>query len=882
MKELRAWVLRLAGLVRHKRRERELADELDSHLQLHIDDNLSAGMTLDRARREAILKLGGIEPAKQVYRDRTTIPVLENLLQDVRYAVRQLRKNPGFTSVAVLVLALGMCASVAIFAFVDAALIKPLPYVNPNQLVGVMERTALFPRNNLSYPDYLDWKRLNKVFTSLEVYNRTGFLLSTPASAVPVQATRVSDGFFRTLGIHPVLGRDFYRGEDLSGAARTVMLSYPAWQQRFGEKKEVVGQTVRLGGIPFTIIGVLPRDFQFAPGDRAEFWTTLETTGSCATRRSCHNLDGIARLKNGVSVQTALADTSSIAKQLEKQYPDSNRGQGASVVPLSDIISGDIRPILLMLLGGAGLLLLIACVNVASLLLVRSEGRKREVAVRSSLGASRARLLSQFFTEGMVLVLGGAALGLASAQEAIQLLTKLIPEDLIARTPFLPGLGLNVRVLAFAGTIALFAVVVFSLTPAMHFSRAEMREGLAEGSRGSSGNTWRRLGSKLVVLELAMAVVLLAGAGLLAQSLYHLLRVDLRFQPDHLATLVVAAPEAGYGKDEQAVALGRQVVSRVASLPGVKSVGIATLLPVSFNGNTDWIRFVGRPYSGEHNDVNERDVSSDYFITIGAKLLRGRYFTDAEDASKPRVAIINQALARKYFPGEDPVGKQIGDTSLSPKSIREIIGVVDDIKEGSLDSDIWPAEYLPFNQSPDTYFSVVVRTSQAPEAVLPALSAAIRRIDPNVGTIEEATMEEKINGSPSAWLHRSSAWLVGSFAALALLLGVVGLYGVIAYSVSRRTREIGVRIALGAERRSVYQLILKEAGRLTGAGIVTGLACSVAAAALIRNLLFGIRSWDLLTLISVAAVLGVSGLLASFIPARRAASVNPLEALRAE
>jgi macrolide transport system ATP-binding/permease protein len=464
----------------------------------------------------------------------------------------------------------------------------------------------------------------------------------------------------------------------------------------------------------------------------------------------------------------------------------------------------------------------------------------------------------------------------------MQLLTKLIPVDLMARVPSLQGLGLNVRVSAFACAISLLAAVLFSVTPALRLSSSEMREGLAEGSRGSAGITWRRLGSKLVMLELAIAMVLLVGAGLLGQSLYRLLRVDLGFQPDHLATLTVAALGPSYAKDEQTVALGRRIVNRVSSLPGVKSVGIASLLPVNFNGNTDWIRFVGRPYNGQHNEVNQRDVSSGYFKTLRAKLLRGRYFTDAEDASKPKVVIINRALARKYFPGEDPLGKQFGDDGLSPKSIKTIIGIVDDIKEGSLDSEIWPAVYYPFNQSPDSYYSLVVRTSQAPQSVLPALTAAIHQIDPGVGTFGEATLSGNINDSRSAYLHRSSAWLVGGFAGSALLLSVIGLYGVIAYSVSQRTREIGIRMALGAESATVYRLILREAGWLTGMGIAAGLACSVGAAALIRKLLFGVTSWDLPTLIAVAAVLGISALLASYLPARRAASVNPVDALRTE
>ncbi len=882
MKPLRAWVMRLAGLFSKTRRDQELAEEIDSHLQMHIDDNLRAGMTPEQARRAALLKLGGVESTKQACRERSTVPVLEHLLQDVNFAVRQLRKNPGFAGTAVLVLALGICASVAIYAFVDAALIKPLPYPNPTRLVGVTESVALFPRANLSYLDYLDWKSLNKVFSSMDVHTGVGFLLSTPGGAEPANAARVSDGFFRTLGITPLLGRDFYAGEDLPGAPQVVILSYAAWRKRFGGKKDVIGQPVRLSGVSYIVIGVLPQDFRFAPRGRAEFWTTLDTSGSCEKRRSCHNLDGIARLKDGISVQTALANMESIAQQLEKQYPDSNRGQGASVVSLSEVMIGHIRPILLVLLGGAGLLLLIACVNVASLLLVRSESRKRELAIRSALGASATRLMSQFVTEGLVLIAAGCAIGLVSAHWAIQLLTKLIPDYMTAGMPFLLGLGLNVRVLAYAGAISLLAAALFSLTPVVHLSLSEMREGLAEGTRGSAGNTWRRLGSKLVVLELATAMVLLVGAGLFGKSLYRLLHVDLGFEPDHLATLAVAAPDVTYGKDEQAVVLGRQIVNRVAALPGVKSVGITSILPVSFNGNTDWIRFVGRPYHGEHNEVNERDVSSAYFTTLGAKLLRGRYFTDDEDASKRRVVIINQTLARQYFPGEDPVGKQIGDTALSPKSIKEIIGVVEDIKEGSLDSEIWPAVYYPFNQGPDTYFSLLVRTSQPPQSVLPALSAAIHQIHPDVGTTDEATMNERINGSQTAYLHRSSAWLVGGFAALALLLSVVGLYGVIAYSVSKRTREIGVRIALGAQPGAVYRLILNEAAWLAASGTVLGVVCSVAAATLMRKLLFGVSSWDVPTLAAVAAVLGVSALLASYFPARRAASVNPVDALRTE
>ena len=872
---------KLGTLLHRERFDSELEEEMAFHREQKEGELRGEGVAPEAAHYAAMRQFGNEAKLKEQSHEMVQFR-FETVWQDLRFAIRQSRRSPGFTVTAVLMLALGIGASVSIFAFVDAALIKPLPYQDPGQLVEVTESIAVMPRANLSYLDYLDWKRLNKVFRSLEVYTGTGYLLRTPAGVEPVPATRVSDGFFRTLGITPALGRDFYAGEDKPGAANTVMLSYATWQTRFGGKKEVIGQTVTLSGIPNTIIGVLPQDFQFAPRGRAEFWATLHELNGCEKRRSCHNLTGIGRLKDGVTASMALADTTSIATQLERQYPNSNQGQGATVMPLSEAIVGDIRPILLVLLGGAALLLLIACVNVASLLLVRSESRRREIAVRGALGASKARLIRQFVTEGVVLIAGGCALGLVAAYGGMKLLTRLISKDMLANMPYLGGIGLNVHVLIFAGAIALLAAALFAMTPIMRLPLTAMREGLADGGRGSAGTLWRRFGANLVVLELTVAVVLLVGAGLLGKSFYRLLHVELGFQPDHLATLQVSLSGISYGKDEQVVAVERQIVSRIKNLPGVRSVGISSRLPVSGNGNTTWVRFVGRPYHGEHNEMNFRDVSSDYFTTLQAKLVRGRFFTDEEDASKPLVAIINKAMARQYFASEDPIGKKIGDSELSPKSIREIIGVVDDVRESSLDAEIWPAVYYPFDQDPDTYFNLVVRTSQDERSILPTLGSVIHQIDPGIGTIGEATMNQQISNSQTAYLHRSSAWLVGGFAAMALLLGVVGLYGVIAYSVSQRTREIGVRMALGAQRSSVYQMIMKEAGWLTGAGIFAGLVCSVGAATLMRKLLFGTRTWDMSTLAVVALLLGVSALIASYIPARRAASLNPVEALRAE
>jgi predicted permease len=571
-----------------------------------------------------------------------------------------------------------------------------------------------------------------------------------------------------------------------------------------------------------------------------------------------------------------------IARQLELQYPADNRGQGASVTLLSQVIVADIRPILLVLLGGAVLLLAIACVNVSSLLLVRSEGRKREIAVRGALGASPGRLIRQFIAEGVLLVALASMLGLVTAYSAMQSLTRLISKNMMSGMPYLQGLGLNWHVLAFAAVVSALAAILFALAPLVRLPLTRMQEGLADGGRGSAGLLWRRFGANLVVVELALAVVLLVGAGLLGKSFYRLLHVDLGFQPEHLATLDIALPPTQYPTDERMAVAARQIIDRIGSLPAVTSAGIANVLPVSFNGNTDWIRIVGRPYSGEHNEVNLREVSSAFFTTLHAKLFSGRLFDDGEDTSKPGVVVINQALARKYFAGDDPIGRKIGDTSLTPKSIKEIIGVVEDVKDGSLDSEIWPAVYYPFNQSPEPSFSVVVRTSQAEQFLLPTLVAAIHQIDPGIGTMNEATMNARINDSSSAYLHRSSAWLVGGFAVMALLLGVVGLYSVIAYSVSRRTREIGVRMALGAQRGAVYRLVMKEAAWLTGFGIASGLVGSMAAATLIRGLLFGVQALDLATFAAVSGMLAAAGLSASYFPARRAAKVDPMVALRYE
>lgn len=873
--------LRFRSLFRWQELDAELDEELLYHVERQIEEDIARGMDPAEARRRSRASASGLTQRKEDCRDMRGWTRFENLARDLRFAIRQLRKNAGFAAIAILMLGLGLCASVSIFAFVDAALIKPLPYRHPERLVGVYGNIPLCPRCNLSYPDYLDLKKLNQVFTSLDAYNTQEFQLPGREGFELVRGAYVSAGFFRTLGIAPILGHDFADGEDTPGGPRNVLLSYGAWLNRYGGQREVLGQNVTLGGQPTTIIGVLPRDFHFAPAGQPEYWTTIQGVGYCFERRGCHNLFALARLKDGVLLEAAQANCRGIAAQLERQYPDSNRGQGSNVMRLTDVIVGDIRPVLLVLWTATGLLLLIASVNVAGLVLLRSESRRGEIAVRSSLGASGARLLCQFATEGIVLVAAGCAVGLTGALWTMQLLANLVPKDMRPFLPFLQSVGFNPRVLAFAGAVALVAALLFAVIPGSRAAGSNLRDGLAEGSRGSTVPVWRRLGGNMVVLELATAVMLLVGAGLLGKSLYRILSVNLGMQPEHLATLRVVAPLAVYNDKHKAAAVGREIVRCVSNLPGVESAALTSMLPVR-GGNTVWMRVVGRPYGGEHNEVAFRRVTPAYFTTLHATLISGRWFTEADDDSKSRVIIIDQNFAKEYFSGEDPIGQKVVLTHATEVAPMEIVGVVEDIMEGPLDKATWPTMYYAFNQDPTNFFSLVVRTSQKDGSVFRDAASAIKQINPTLSTSEPISMSDRINHSPAAYLRRSATWLVGGLAALALLLGTIGLYALIAYSVGQRTREIAVRIALGALPGMVYRLILGQAAQLIAAGVVLGLTAAVGAVGFMSSLLFGVQKWDLPTLGSVAVLLATTGFIASFFPARRAATVNPVDALRAE
>jgi predicted permease len=880
MNPIARFIKKLSILFGQERFSSELDEEMAFHREQVEKDLIADGMTPEAAHYAARRQFGNATKLREQSHEAVYFRA-ETVAQDLRFGLRQWTKNPGFALTAIVILALGVGVSTAIFGFVDAALLQPLPYADPGRLMSVNESDITSSRWPLSYLDYLDWQRLNKSFSSLDVYSGAGFLLRTASGAEPVQAERVSGGFFQTLGVQPVLGRDFNPGENRPGGAK-VILSYGAWVHRFGARREVVGQSVDLDHESYTMIGVLPRTFTFAPSGNTEFWIPLNTFSTHEKMRTFYNFWGIGRLRDGVAVPAAIAEMGAIAKQLQLQYGITGRNRSASVVPLYEVITGDVRPILLTLLGGAGLLLLIACVNVASLVLVRSESRRREIAVRGALGATSARLVRQFVTEGLLLAAFGSLTGVLVAAAFMKLLTGLVPKDMAANIPFLGGVALNARTGAVAAAIAIMAALLLAAAPTLRLSFQSVRDGLAEGDRGAASRFWQKLGSSMVTVELAVAVVLLAGAGLLGQSLYRLLHVPLGFDPEHIATVQVMAPATTYKNDEQKIGVRQEILRRISSLPGVESAGLTSMLPVQCDCNIDSIQIQGRPSHGDHNDVNERHISTGYLSTLRASLERGRFFTEDDDASRPGVAVINQALARKFFPDEDPIGQRITDDEGGRPSVWEVVGVIDDVREGPLDASIMPAEYFPINQTGDQYFSLAVRTRLGPASLLPLLASTLHQIDTNLGVSDESTMNAKIGGTQAALLHRSSAWLVGGFAAVALVLGVVGLYGVIAYSVSQRTREIGVRMALGAQRSSVYALVLRQAGWLTGTGLAIGLICSMGASLLIRSLLFGVHAWDAATLGGVGMLLGVASMAASFLPARRAVSVNPTDALRAE
>jgi putative ABC transport system permease protein len=814
---------------------------------------------------------------------------MDALLQDFRYALRQLRKNPGFTAVAVVTLALGIGANTAMFSVIDAVLLRPLPFHNPDRLVAV-KTTEPGRRDDIgvSYPAFLDWRSRNHVFEGLSAFRQDDFTLTGRAEAIHVTGGVVSANMFSLLGVAPTLGRGFITEEDMPvSTGSPVILSHSLWQERFGSDPNVLGKSLTLSGQPFTVVGVMPQGFQFpVRSTPIDLWTTIALdarsvngTPPMTSQRGVSYLDVIARLKSRVTAQQAQTEMSAVQEALNRQYPE-NRPKGIAIIPEIREVVGNVRSALLVLLGAVGLVLLITCANLSNLLLVRATARHKEISVRTALGASRWLVVRQLLTESLLLAGLGAAAGLAFAVGTIKPLVRLAPEGL-AR---ISESGLNLEVLAFTAAIALLTSVLFGLIPALQASRMELATALNEGTRGGTETRGRRrLKDIFVVVETALAVVLLAGACLLLRSLLGLGRVDPGFAKDHVITFGLDLP-GRYGHLER-VQFYQRLLGQIRSLPAVRSASAVFPLPLAADDVKTSFDVEGRPMKeGERPVTTLHLIDDDYFRTLRIPLLKGREFDPHDDASDARpVVVISHTLAERAFPGEDPVGKRIRpDISSGSEQapMRLVVGVVGDVKAEGLGAPSIPECYVPYAQLPFAPMSVMVRTVAAPENMVSTLTKQVQSVDKDLPLLHVRTLDEYLDDSVAD--TRFETVLLGTFAVLAFVLTAVGLYGVVSYQVVQRTREMGIRLALGAERGALLGMIVRNGLFLVSVGIGFGLALAFLLARLIASLLYDVSTSDPLTFLTVPAALIAMAMLASYIPARRAAGVDPMEALRYE
>jgi len=816
------------------------------------------------------------------------------LAQNLRYAVRALWNSPGFTMVVVLTLALGIGANTAIFSVVYAALLHPLAYRDPGKLFHLGESRSQSDNSangaQASYPDYLDWKRAAKSIQSFAAYSGDAFTLSANGEPKNAFAAQVTPSFFSTLGIKPALGRDFLEGEMREDGPPVTILTDAFWRTEFGADPKVIGRVIHLDGKPATIVGVLPRDFEFAPARSAPLWVPMHQSGDPITRRSLRWLSVFGRLAPGVSPDQARAEMQSINAQLARAYPKENGSTFFVMESLTEQIVGKVRPILLILLGAVGSVLLITCANVANLVMTRSIGRRKEFAVRSALGASRASLFSQLLTESLLLSFIGAAVGLLGAQWGVNLLVAAIPESQLQSMPYLRDSGMNLPVLLFLGGVTVLTGILFGLAPGLDASRTSLNDVLKDESRGGTSAGHARLRNTLVIAEISISLVLLVGAGLLLKSLHALLGQDPGFNLHNVLTFSVNLPDSSYPSDKTppyysaaAVRFDHDFTQRLRSLPGVLDVGQTSGIPAS--GGSGTIRFVveGRPTAtGQEDECQIITVSTGYFSSLKIPLADGRFFNARDVRGAPDVVVVSRAFSKAYFPGENPIGKRIRFTYSAQNPFLQIVGVAADTASIDLAAPPPPIIYTPNDQGPSTYLSYMVRTAGEPDAFVGAARAALQEMDPQLPLIQPQSLEQIANQSPSVFLRRYPSYLIGSLAALALILAVVGLYGLISHLVLRRTREIGIRVALGAQRRDIMRMVLRQGLRATVAGVTIGVVAGLALTRLLRSLLYGVTPGDWLTFLSVALLLLVVALAACSIPARRATRVDPIVALRYE
>jgi putative ABC transport system permease protein len=884
---------RLLSLLRRGRYEREMEEEMRFHLEMQIEQNLASGLTAEEARYAARRQFGNQTWLKEASREMWSLNSLETLIQDLRYGARTLIKNPVFTVVAVLTLALGIGANTAIFSVVNGVLLRPLPYYEPERLAMVWANRPIlqaqiglddFP---VAAADFVDWRSQNQVFEDMAALYGSRMNLTGGGEPESIFGLRASASLFQILRVRFAVGRAFLAEEDRAGADRVVILSHRLWQQRYGADPKIIGQKIILNNEAYTVVGVTAPDFQFPRknelpsyygGDvKVGFYLPIAFSPEAMKNRRGNFLTVIARLKPGVNVGQANADMNAIARRLTELYPQTNTDKGVRLAPLQQQVVGKVRTALLVLLGAVGFVLLIACANVANLLLARAAGRQKEIAIRAALGASRWRVVRQLLTESLLLAITGGTAGLLLAWWGVELLLSIAPENL----PRVHDIRLDTRVASFTLLVSLLTGIVFGLLPALQGSKIDLGVTLKEGGRDAAGLLRRRLRGFLVVSEVALAFVLLIGAGLLIRSFARLTEVDPGLDPRSVLTMDLALPFTKYKDGGSGLAFFQQTLERVRALPGVEAAAAVSPLPLSGGHSSGGFAIEGRPSPPTEQTLNAGycQISPDFFKTFRVPLIKGRLIAESDVAKTPLVIVINESLARKYFANENPLGKRIIPLG---GAAREIVGVVGDVKHSALEEEAKPEIYSSMAQAefPVTFMSLAVRTSKDPMQMLAAVRGQVWAGDKDLPIFNIETMERLVNKSVAP--RRFNLLLLGAFALVGLALAGVGLYGVMSYTVTQRTREIGVRMALGASRSDVLRLVIREGMKLALIGASLGLGGALGMTQLLKTLLFGVSAADPLTFSVITAVLMIVALLACWIPARRAAGMDPLVSLRVE
>jgi putative ABC transport system permease protein len=863
---MRAWIVR-------RQVDQDFEREMESHLELLTQENIQRGMAPEEARRAAHMRLGGVTQLKETNRELHGLPAIETFLQDTRYAFRMLRKNPGFTAVAVLTRALGIGANTAIFSVVYTVLLKPLPFTNPDQLFTAFQANTEqgIAETGCSYLNFEEWRAQNHVFSELAGNVAHQLTLTGHVEPTVVNTSVVTPEFFALLDVKPVAGRIFFSQDGKQGAPPVVLVSEDLWRSRFGADPQMMGIIPAAFRTPFF-------------NTKQEVWIPLVQDPVFSTfmpQRGAHLLPVIGRLKPGVSVAQAQAEMDAISGRLAGEFPAENNGWTVRLVPLQKEIVGDVRTALLVLLGAVGLVLLIACANIANLLLARATSRSKEIAVRTALGAGRARIIRQLLSETAVLGLLGGAAGIALAYWGVKVLSSLLPSSLPQMNP----IRVDYFVLGFALLLSAIAGVAFGLVPAMFAAHADIQSTLREGARSGESRNRRRARSFLAAAEIALAMVLLVAAGLLLRSFSKLMSVSPGFDVQHIVKADISLPQFQYSRPQQWTAFSDELLARIQSDPGLQDSAVVVPRPIADLRVTLPFDIVGSPpvsaSAAASRTTSYVSISPGYFHVMSIPLLSGRLFDQRDIMSSPTVTIISKTMAQRYFPNQDPRGKQLNfGFPRGTTAVHEIVGIVGDVRDDSLGQDPRPMVYVPYAQAPFWGANVVVKSTLSPASVAATIRQEVQKIDKDLPVTDVAMMPDLIDASVAQ--PRFRTFLLGLFGAMALVLAATGIFGVISYSVSRRTNEIGIRVALGASRGTILRMVLRETLVLTFAGLAVGLPCALAASRLLGNMLFGVSASDPATLAIVAITLAAVAALAGYMPARRAMRVDPMVALRYE